>query len=264
MEKRGCIMKLGVSYNVWDGEELLEASIKSIRGNVDYISVVYQQLSNFGVPCDAGLIPLLNKLKDVGLVDEVVEYNVTPEHCSVNELNKRNVGVELSVKNGCTHHMSMDTDEFYLNDEFNHMKEVMVDGDYDSSACQLLTYYKDAEHKLHPDEEMYVSLIHKVDNGQRFEFFSGYPLMVDPTRQMRPGKLKTFSRDDIQMHHMSHVRKDIRKKYENSSARINFGNKIESWVDNYTNWVLTPDSRFPGNPEYRLVKTEKLFNIGKF
>ena len=30
-------MKLGVSYNIFDGEELLENSIKSIRKNVDYI-----------------------------------------------------------------------------------------------------------------------------------------------------------------------------------------------------------------------------------
>ena len=40
-------MKIGVSYNLFDGEELLESSIKSIRKNVDYISVVYQTISNF-------------------------------------------------------------------------------------------------------------------------------------------------------------------------------------------------------------------------
>ena len=55
-------MKLGVSYNIFDGEELLENSIKSIRENVDYISVVYQEVSNFGNPCDENLIPLLNDL----------------------------------------------------------------------------------------------------------------------------------------------------------------------------------------------------------
>ena len=31
-------MKLGVSYNVFDGEELLECSIRSVRENVDYVS----------------------------------------------------------------------------------------------------------------------------------------------------------------------------------------------------------------------------------
>ena len=41
-------MKLGVSYNLFDGEELLENSIKCIRDSVDHISVVYQSTSNFG------------------------------------------------------------------------------------------------------------------------------------------------------------------------------------------------------------------------
>ena len=40
-------MKLGVSYNLWKGEELLKYSIKAIREHVDYIVVVYQNLSNF-------------------------------------------------------------------------------------------------------------------------------------------------------------------------------------------------------------------------
>ncbi len=256
-------MKLGVSYNVFDGEELLRASIKSIRGQVDYVSVVYQTTSNFGSPCDEGLVPLLNELKEIGLVDELLHYNPKNEHCSANELHKRNEGVRLSRENGCTHHMSMDTDEFYKEDEFKFLKDTVEEGDYDSSACQTVIYYKNAEHRLEPHEEMYVSLINRISEGQNFEFFRGYPLMVDPTRQMRPNKLKTFTREEIEMHHMSHVRKNIRAKYENSSARQNFGNKIDGWVEHYNNWTLQPDSRFPGNPnDYAIIKTEKLFDIG--
>ena len=39
-------MKLGIAYNLFDGEELLVDSIKSIRNSVDYIIVIYQQVSN--------------------------------------------------------------------------------------------------------------------------------------------------------------------------------------------------------------------------
>tara|TARA_R110000851_G_scaffold48370_4_gene117006 strand:- start:12707 stop:13486 length:780 start_codon:yes stop_codon:yes gene_type:complete len=256
-------MKLGISYNVFDGEELLEASIKTIRDQADYISVIYQTVSNFGISCDEGLLPLLENLLEVGLVDELLHYKTPEKHCSINELEKRNVGVRLSRENGCTHHMSMDTDEFYLENEFTYLKESMIAGNYDSSACQTVIYYKNSEHRLEPHEIMYVSLINKIDNGQEFEFFKGYPLMVDPTRQMRPGNLKSFTRDEIEMHHMSHVRKNIRVKYENSSARQNFGNKIDGWVEHYENWVLQPDSRFPGNPkDYAIIKTDKLFDIG--
>ncbi len=71
-------MKLGISYNIFDGEELLENSIRSIRENVDYISVVYQEISNFGNPCNGNLVSLINKLKTEGLVDEVFKYKPQP------------------------------------------------------------------------------------------------------------------------------------------------------------------------------------------
>ena len=47
--------KLGISYSVWDGEELLEASIKSVRENADYINVVWQKKSWYGIDCDENL-----------------------------------------------------------------------------------------------------------------------------------------------------------------------------------------------------------------
>ena len=68
------VMKLGVSYNIFDGEELLEGSIRQIRDNVDYISVVYQTISNFGNPCSPGLELMLKNLKSIGLVDELFLY----------------------------------------------------------------------------------------------------------------------------------------------------------------------------------------------
>ena len=46
-------MKLGVAYNVFDGEELLETSIQSVRPCADYICIVYQ------VPLCSTLLPCL-------------------------------------------------------------------------------------------------------------------------------------------------------------------------------------------------------------
>lgn len=263
-------MKIGVSYNLFDGEELLEASINSIRNNVDYISVVYQTVSNFGNPCDEGLVPLLEDLKEQGLVDELYFYDVNlGEHCSTNEMTKRNIGLGLSRTNGCTHHMSMDSDEFYTDEQFKHMKKVMVEGDYDSSACKLVTYYKNSGYKLQPNEEWYVSVLFKINErtyiSTRGEGYSWDILMVDPTRRMDAGNCKVFTREELEMHHMSHVRKDLRKKYTNSSARINFGNKIEGWVDfhNKFNDDMVGVG-FPGDVTYGIIKTDKLFDLGKY
>jgi hypothetical protein len=67
-------MKLGCGYNLWDGEELLERSIESIRKHVDYVVVVYQTTSNFGSLCSPGLESLLDELKAKKLIDETIFY----------------------------------------------------------------------------------------------------------------------------------------------------------------------------------------------
>ena len=112
-------MVLGVSYNVFDGEELLEDSIKQIRSEVEHISVVYQTISNFGNKCDSELIPMLNNLVTQGLIDELFEYKpIVGIGGHYNEVTKRNIGLSLSIGAGCTHHMSMDSDEFYKTNQF--------------------------------------------------------------------------------------------------------------------------------------------------
>ena len=39
--------KLGIAYNLFDGEELLANSLENMRSMVDFICVVYQTKSNF-------------------------------------------------------------------------------------------------------------------------------------------------------------------------------------------------------------------------
>jgi|TARA_B110000240_G_scaffold196964_1_gene250662 hypothetical protein len=255
-------MKLGVSYNVFDGEELLESSIKSIRDNVDHISVVYQTISNFGNECGVGLITLLEDLKSRGLIDEVFKYKpLVNKGGHFNEMTKRNLGLSLSEGQKCTHHMAMDTDEFYTDKQFKYLKKVMVEGDYDSGACQMITYYKEPIYRLEPKEEYYVSLIFKTQRGKSFIMGTPFPVLVDPTRRMNPGKCKVFTREEIEMHHMSYVRKDIKIKLTNSSASPNFKN-INNIVTYYNNWKLPKQALMGGAPDkfYDIVETKKLFD----
>ncbi len=254
-------MKLGVSYNIFDGEELLENSIKSIRKNVDYISVVYQEVSNFGNPCNDNLIPLIKRLKDEGLVDEIFKYKPQPHRGGhFNEINKRNIGLLLSEGAKCTHHMAMDSDEFYTDEQFNFLKKEMIDGDYDSSCCQMTTYYKEPQYRLDPKEDYYVSLIYKIRTGKQYVMGLTFPTLVDPTRRMEAGKCKIFSRDEIEMHHMSYVRKDIRKKLQNSSASPNFKN-IDKIVDYYNTWEFPNQGLMGGAPDklFNIVEVKQLF-----
>ena len=254
-------MKLGVSYNIFDGEELLENSIKSIRKNVDYISVVYQEVSNFGNPCNDNLVPLLNRLKNEGLVDEIFKYRPqTQRGGHFNEINKRNIGLSLSEGVKCTHHMAMDSDEFYTDEQFKFLKKEMIEGDYDSSCCQMVTYYKEPKYRLDPKEDYYVSLIYKIQNGKQYVMGLPFPTLVDPTRRMEGGKCKIFTRDEIEMHHMSYVRKDIRKKLQNSSASPNFKN-IDKIVNYYDSWEYPNQGLMGGAPDklFDIIKVKELF-----
>lgn len=256
-------MRLGISYNLFDGEELLEGSIKQIRKLVDYVSVVYQTTSNFGNPCNPGLVPLLERLKSEGLVDELFEYvpKVNKGGHS-NEIQKRNIGLALSQGAGCTHHMSMDSDEYYIPSEFEYLKNKITEGGYDSTYCQMQTYYKSWGYSLNPPEEYYVSLIFKIKPDSSYVLGSPSPVLVDPTRRMSPSdKSLILKRDEIQMHHGSYIRDNIRTKLSNSSASVNFNNDIDKIVSHYNNWEFPNKVLWGGRPStlHNVKKVKNLF-----
>ena len=85
---------------------------------------------------------------------------------TINEITKRNIGLFLSEGAGCTHHMAMDSDEFYTESQFEYLKQKMTEEDLDSSACQMITYYKEPIYRLEPKEDYYVSLIFKIKKRQ--------------------------------------------------------------------------------------------------
>ena len=255
-------MKIGVSYNLFDGEELLEGSINTIRESVDYISIIYQTVSNFGNKCSPELVPLLNNLKEKRLVDSLFEYKPNIKMGgSWNEVVKRNLGVNFSLLNKCTYHLAMDADEYYLKNEFEYMKKVIEEGNYDSSACQMVTYYKSWEHRLDPPENYYVSLLFKINENTDFIFAQPFPVEVDPTRRMVSKNCKIFKRGEIEMHHGSYIRNDIKIKLQNSSAKVAYNwniNKVskyfDEWTDGKKGLLLKP------NEEYvKLKKNKSLF-----
>lgn len=227
-------MILGISYNVFDGEELLEGSIMKIRELVDYVSVVYQTTSNFNKKNDKVEL-VVQDLLTRGIIDEILKFepkNVTGYN---NEIVKRNLGLQLSKKNLCTHHMSMDADEFYLPEEFKWMKNHL--GEHDGAYCKMQTYYKSWGYQLDPPEEYYVSTIQKIKPGSQYIFQYPSPVLVDPTRRMNKiVKPIIFRRDEIQMHHGSYIRENLRSKLENSSSQAAFENDIDRIVEHFYKW----------------------------
>lgn len=226
-------MRLGVSYNVFDGEELLEESITKIRDNVDFICVVYQNTSNFGEFRD-DLEPFLYDLKGRGLIDYLYLYNpkeIQGKHRGeLNEVIKRNIGRDICVKvANCSHHITMDCDEIFVPDEFKWAKNQVIENDYDTTYVSYDNYYKNRnliisqksfmkETKQRTMNLGYMSFIVKCD--ERNYGVGLTPLILDPTRTIDCKDFHIFNRRDIKMHHYSYIRKNeesLRRKLNNTS-----------------------------------------------
>ena len=245
---------------VFDGEELLEFAIKSIRNVVDHVSVTYQSVSYFGNKASEELFVLLDRLKKEKLIDELIHYDTDLSiHHKINELNLRNIGLEASKKAGCTHHISSDVDEFYIAEELEFVKKMMSEEEYDFSMAPYLTYYKHPTYLIQPNIDSLITLIHPV--GNNYEFIKNYPFKIETTRRLKKhDHYKVFSNKEINIHHMSYVRKDIRKKLENSDNGRFF--KIDKFVVDFDKYKL--GDRLCVLPDYlnrKTIEVPNIFNI---
>jgi hypothetical protein len=233
---------------VFDGEELLKFAVKAIRQEVDHISVTYQNTSYFGNQNESNLEELLDQLKNQGLIDQAILYQpdltLSPKE---NELKLRNLGIEISKKAGCTHHISSDVDEFYMQDQLKFAKKEIEKDDYDFSIVPILYYYKNPQYLIWPPQDLVVSFIHPIDNEYNKEIlYPEFPFHMEITRRLKnKKKYRIFTRKEIEMHHMSYVRKDIRKKFANSdNSRFYQLKRFYNIYDNYKlgdNVYLLPD-----------------------
>ena len=211
-------MKWGVSYSVFDGEELLEASIRSIRNSVDYINVVYQLKSWYGEPASENLYLLLQKLKADGLIDEIIEYCPnTTLNAGIQEKIKRNMGLKAALNAKIDYFMTMDTDEFYFLDELEQAKNDIISKNIDYSYCSIVNYgMVPTERSLKPTRTS-VSFFSKVNYFSRLGKNKKIICLADPTRQFKFIFGKQYFLSGINMHHMSFIRKDLQKKFNSSS-----------------------------------------------
>jgi hypothetical protein len=259
-------MKLGICYMVFDGEELLEFAARAVRSQVDHISVTYQTTSYFGNPSGPELLPLLEGLKSNGLIDELIFFEPDLSiHHKDNELKLRNIGLQASRNAGCTHHISLDVDEFFLANELENAKKIMDEGDYDFSIIPILFYYKKPTYLVTPPQKLIVSFIHPVDNEYtRSIDYPTFPFHMETTRRLKNHqKYKIFTTDEIVMHHMSHVRKDIRKKYQNSDNAQFY--KLKEFYNTYDNYKL--GGRVCLLPDYlnrKTIEVENIFGVTGF
>lgn len=146
----------------------------------------------------------------------------------IHEVRKREQGRVACLQAGCSHFMSMDTDEFYEAKQLRHILQTMLkggpDGQYQAALCKMRYYCKSARYELLPlDEGNFVSAIFVCNRLMPFRLACPYPVLVDPTRRIdRLTRVKIFDRSECEMHHMSLVRRDIGRKFRNVSNRVNY------------------------------------------
>eukprot|EP01116_Phalansterium_solitarium_P021128 TRINITY_DN6467_c0_g1_i1.p1 TRINITY_DN6467_c0_g1~~TRINITY_DN6467_c0_g1_i1.p1 ORF type:complete len:349 (+),score=94.98 TRINITY_DN6467_c0_g1_i1:1036-2082(+) len=270
METSNTETRLGVCYNVFDGEELLEFSIRSVRSCAAWVTVVYQTVSNWGArTSNPRLREFLEHLQATGLVDELIFYEprrfdpdekqrLTSRHASpedlggnvafisnvfYNELSKRELGRLSCLKAGCGYFMSMDTDEFYLAAQLREAVRVLAQRGCDAGTCRMRLLFKEPTIEYAPPDELNsVSCIMRCHPDHPFRLAApmmagSHPLLVDPTRRIEGcNDVHVFGRSELEMWHMSFVRRNIASKLENVSNRQNYQGvseflaRFESWT----------------------------------
>jgi hypothetical protein len=256
-------MKLGVSYNIFDGEELLKDSIKSIRENVDYINVVYQTTSNFGQMCSEKLLDILSEFQNNKFVDTLYFYEPDLNKGSWNETIKRTIGLRLAKKEKCTHFLTMDTDEFYDAKQFKKCKDIIEKESIDSSACKIYVYLKESIYRFKKlQKKTYCPFIHKINLFSVIKQSYNLPVLTDSTRRIGNfftgttlRKFKLFAEDEIVMHHFSLIRKDMYKKFLNTS-HIGMRSNAQEKIKTFNRW------KYPDLYEgYEVIEVENKFRV---
>lgn len=255
--------RLGVSYNVFDGVELLESSIKSIRKNVDYINVVFQDVSNFGEAASSKSLDEIKRLVDAGLIDNVIYYKTNlKQKPHWNETLKRDIGLRDCLHKHCTHFLCMDTDEYYRENEFLDAKNYIYDHGITVSVCQTYVYVKKPTYRFeYPCPTMFVPFISKVNRFTHIKFLAKRFCLTDPTRMIATNsrKIWVFEPIKICMHHMSLVRKDLSLKFRNST--LNEDERYKRYYSEIANYEYPNKLNYYGI-QIPIIEVEDEFSVG--
>lgn len=224
-------MKLCSIVIVWDDWDMAQHVIRNISPVVDGVIVVYSRMSNYG---EAG-----ESLESVLSGENIITQNFEPDlriSPRINETNKRNAGLDCARRHGFTHFICQDSDEFYIQEDFEREKQRFIDNPrLMGLVCATQVYFRHPTLTIGLDTTL-VPFIHRMTPNLRHYFNSVYPfardkgaLRIDPTRSLNINSGVEWS--SIICHHMSWVRQDYGKKVRNSTARANIERSQTLWDD---------------------------------
>lgn len=215
-------MKLCSIINVWaDCIELLPHCIKNHLEFCDGVIVVWSQYSNHGVKDERMIEFVRTHNKPNAFFWNTEPISGTP---LMNEIRKRNEGIDIACKGGFTHFILADADEFYIPSEMNTEKKRFNNSNLNGLVHPLKVYIKSPT--LYTNDHTLICGIHKLNKDTFCGSFKDYPYAydsegkahIDPSRRLSYTSGIEYS--EVYMHHYSYVRKNIDLKIDNSSANL--------------------------------------------
>tara|TARA_R100000388_G_scaffold23750_1_gene18050 strand:+ start:9862 stop:10638 length:777 start_codon:yes stop_codon:yes gene_type:complete len=236
-------MSLGIIYNVWDGCELLEASIKSVRNVADKIVVCYQERSYYGnTISEYNINDVLHDLKNDNLIDELLLVNfqeiaATAFQAKQMEKIKYQLGLNKLESYGMDYFMVRAVDEFFIENELSDALNKTIANKYDRTFCQIQTYTSAILKDLENTDHVNSTLFYKLIRGMKIGESDKVPIYVDAVGKYgRSGNDYIFNRKELMMHHYRLLRLDLKRKAINSSISnksflLNQANNILDFQD---------------------------------
>lgn len=211
-------MFLGCAINLFSGQELIPFFCKELRNHIDYIIVMYQQISFSKNQINKETIDFLRKLKNEKLIDDYFCFNFQfKKHIKKIETDKRNYCIKKLKEKNCTHHLICDVDEFYMKEQFKWAKKKIIKDKLNVTYCNSIDYCIFPTLQKKNKKNLKVPFICKID--QSFQFDKRIEVkLIDKSRRIFATNIYLFERKKLLMHHMKNVRKDEKQliiKYEN-------------------------------------------------
>lgn len=236
--------KFGISYVLFDGEELFEASLRNVRPFVDYINVIYSPKSYYGFDGNPEIPNMLDTFVKNGLLDDIIVF----EHKIIDssedryrlEVEKRNLGLQIARKANVNYFMTMDTDEFYDQDAFKKAQQKIIANNITHSFVHILNYGSSPTRRYDKRKwEYYVPFFSKINSQSFLGENDKTPCLTDTTRQVSDCvSAKYYVLEDIFMHHMTRVRTDVNAKYITRKVSSDID---KDWINDEEGFVDVPN-----------------------
>jgi hypothetical protein len=210
-------MKLAACYTVFDGMELLNKAIETIRPHLDLVIICYQTTSNNGKLMSDPDVEILKTFVGKHIL---LSYNTDLSvNAKTNERRKHTMMIDKARQLGATHFIMGATDHFYDPMEFDFAKRLVDEMDFDATFTGMYTYFKHPTWQITPIEEYFMPFICKMYPHTTIDRVKNFPLLVDPSVQMNTwDNWYLFKQFEIMLHHYSLVRKDIKGKFINAAS----------------------------------------------